>query len=314
VKRNGKGVLLIGFGGPTGPDEVRPFLREVTRGRGIPSARIEEVAHHYELVGGRSPYNEVVARQAAALRRALARDGIAVPVYVGMRNWRPAVKDALAQMARDGVSRAIGFVLAPHRSPASWDSYLESVSAAQAMLGAPAPVIDYVERWHNHPLFIEAVAAQVRRAIAQLSLAQRHAVHLIFTAHSIPQAIAARAAYAAEFEESALMVAKVLGHESWSLAYQSRSGDPREPWLEPDVAQVIGSFTDRAAVVVPIGFVCENVELLYDLDIEAAGVARAHGVTMVRASAVNDDPRFIAMMVALIRERFAGGAPQASAP
>ncbi len=308
----GKAVLLLGFGGPTGPDEVRPFLREVTRGRGIPDARIAQVAHHYELVGGRSPYNEVAARQAAALRQALARDGVKVPVHVGMRNWPPLVRQALEQMAREGVSRAVGFVLAPHRSPAGWDSYLESVSAAQAALDGRAPTIDYVGPWHNHPRFIDAVAAQVRRAMEKLAAAQRSKAHLLFTAHSIPRAMAARSTYVEEFEESASMVAAALEHQSWSLAYQSRSGDPREPWLEPDVAQALSSLEDRAAVVVPIGFACENVELLYDLDIEAAELARAHRVTMVRASAVNDDPRFIAMMAALIRARLDGGAPQAA--
>jgi ferrochelatase len=312
VNLAGKAVLLIGFGGPTSPDEVGPFLREVTRGRGIPDARIAQVAHHYELVGGRSPYNEVAARQAAALRQALARDGVKVPVYVGMRNWPPLVRQALEQMAREGVSRAVGFVLAPHRSPAGWDSYLESVSAAQAALGERTPTIDYVGPWHNHPRFIDAVAAQVRRAMEKLAAAQRSKAHLLFTAHSIPRAMAARSTYVEEFEESASMVAAALEHQSWSLAYQSRSGDPREPWLEPDVAQALSSLEDRAAVVVPIGFACENVELLYDLDIEAAELARAHRVTMVRASAVNDDPRFIAMMAAVIRARFDGGALQAA--
>jgi ferrochelatase len=301
-------VLLIGFGGPTRPAEVRPFLRAVTQGRGIPSTRIEEVAHHYELAGGRSPYNEIVARQAAALRQALARDGLDMSVHVGMRNWPPLVQEALERMAREGIRRAVGFVLAPHRCEASFERYVESVSAAQAALDASAPAVNYVRRWHNHPLFIEAVAARVRDAMQRLAPAQRSRAHLLFTAHSIPQAMAARSTYAQEFEESALMVATALGHQRWSLAYQSRSGDPREPWLEPDIEQVIARLAGSCVIVVPIGFVCENVELLYDLDIEAVERARASQITMVRAGAVDDHPLFIAMMAAVIRECLEGSA------
>jgi ferrochelatase len=304
--------LLIGFGGPASPGEVRPFLRAVARGRNIPEARLEEVAHHYELAGGYSPYNETVLRQAAALRETLARSGLRVPVHVGMRNWPPLLGEALEQLARNDVRRVVGFVLAPHRCEASFERYVASVNAARKELGERAPEVEYTGGWHDHPLFIEAVAAQVQHAMEKLPEAERAGAHLLFSAHSIPQAMAAGSTYADEFKMSASMVAAALKRTSWSLAYQSRSGDPREPWLEPKIEHAIESLAGSAVIVVPVGFVCENVELLYDLDIEIAALARSRGVTMVRARAVNDDPRFVEMMAAMISARLDGAAGPAT--
>ncbi len=301
LDNNNKAVLLIGFGGPTKPDEVRPFLETVTRGRGIPQARIEEVAHHYEAVGGRSPYNEIVMRQAKALAERLR-----CAVYVGMRNWSPFLSDTLQVMARDGVKYSVGFVLAPHRSEASFDRYVESARQAQRALGPNAPEIEYVGPWHTHPLFVESVAKQVRTAASKLSPKQRERACLIFTAHSIPCAMAEQSRYAQELHESAALVADKLGWRRWFVAYQSRSGNPYEPWLGPDVGELLASLKEDAAVVMPLGFLCENVEILYDLDIEARSIAQQAGVTMVRASAVNDDPVFIQMIAELVHEQLAG--------
>jgi ferrochelatase len=296
-------VMLIGFGGPTAPLEVRPFLDCVLQGRPLPRERYEEVVHHYELLGGRSPYNDLTMRQARALREALRRDGFDVPVVVGMRNAPPFFDDALRELAAKGARRAFGFVLAAHRCEASWDRYQSDLNAARERIGASAPQIEYAQEWHNHPQFVSAAADRVRDALARLPSANRERAELIFTAHSIPIVMAARAPYVEQIRESAAMVAAAIGTSNWRIAYQSRSGSPRDPWLKPDIKDVIRGLGGRAAAIVPIGFLCDHIEVLYDLDIEAAQVAREAGVTMVRTATVSDHPQFIQMMAALVRTR-----------
>lgn len=296
-------VILIGFGGPNAPSEVRPFLDRVLQGRPVPRERYEAVVHHYELLGGRSPYNDLTLRQAAALREALRRDGFDLPVVIGMRNTPPFFADALRELAATGARRAFGFVLAAHRCEASWDRYQSDLDAARERVGASASQIEYAPQWHNHPHFVGAAADRVRDAIALLPSANRARAELIFTAHSIPLAMAARAPYVAQIRESAGLVAAAVGSANWRLAYQSRSGSPREPWLEPDVKDILRELGGRAAIIVPIGFLCDHVEVLYDLDIEAAQIARAAGVPMVRAATVSDHPQFVAMMAALAGAR-----------
>jgi protoporphyrin/coproporphyrin ferrochelatase len=297
-------VMIIGFGGPTASDEVRPFLDRVLQGRPVPRERFEDVVHHYELLGGRSPYNDLTMRQAAALRESLRRDGIEVPVVIGMRNTRPFMDDALGELAAIGARRTFGFILAAHRCEASWDRYQSDVNAARARVGGSAPEFDYAPEWHNDPLFIIAAADRVREALGRLPERDREHAQFIFTAHSIPVTMAERAPYADQIKESATMVATAVGNPSWRIAYQSRSGSPRDPWLGPDINEVmreLGKSGDRAAVIVPIGFLCDHVEVLYDLDIEAAQIARESGVTMVRAATVSDHPQFIELMATLVR-------------
>jgi protoporphyrin/coproporphyrin ferrochelatase len=293
-------VLLIAFGGPTRPEEIRPFLENVTRGRRISPERLDEVAHHYELIGGRSPLNELTFRQAERLRRALGR----TPVYVGMRNWEPYVASTLSRMAFDGVRRAVGVILAPHANEASRERYVEAVDEGRRALGPRAPVVDYVGAWHVHPLFVEAVAEQVRAALGSLPGGAR----VVFTAHSIPVAAAERSPYTAELAATARAVAARLDDPVWELAYQSRSGSPRDPWLEPDVNATLHRLAAegvRAVAVAPIGFVCDHVEVLYDLDVEARATAARHGVAFARAATVNDHPLFVRMLAELVRERAA---------
>lgn len=296
-------VLMIGFGGPASLAEIRPFLDRVTAGRPIPRERYEEVVHHYEAIGGRSPFNEITGRQAAALRERLARGGVEIPVMLGMRNTSPWLDDALAELGRAAVRRALGFVLAAHRCEASWDRYLRNVEDARARVGPAAPAIDYLREWHAHPLFIEAAADRVADALARLEPAARARAILIFTAHSIPAAMASASPYVGQLRESAELIARRLDRREWRLAFQSRSGNPRDPWLEPDVCDVLCGIEGRAAVIAPVGFICDHVEVLYDLDVEAARVAREAGVTMVRAATVGEHPQFIEMIAALIRER-----------
>lgn len=296
-------VILIGFGGPRSAAEIRPFLDRVTAGRPIPRERYEEVVHHYEAIGGRSPFNKITERQAAALRERLAHQRVKIPVVVGMRNTPPWLDDALGELALGGVRRALGFVLAAHRCEASFDRYLRNVEEARERVGLASPVVDYLGEWHAHPLFIEAAADRVDDALARLEPAVRDRARLIFSAHSIPAAMAAASAYVEQLRESARLIAERLGMREWTLAFQSRSGSPRDPWLEPDVCDVLRGLKGQAAVVAPIGFICDHVEVLYDLDVEAARVAREAGVTMVRAATVGEHPRFIEMIAEFIRER-----------
>lgn len=296
-------VLLIAFGGPTAPDEIRPFLDNVARGRRIPAERLEEVAHHYELMpGGRSPLNELTERQASALRRVLAAAGVSLPVFVGMRNWRPFLADTLAAMAAAGHRRAVGIILSPFRSEASWERYMGDVAAARA--GVPtAPEIVFTPAWSTHPRFIEAAADSVTAALREVPAAERADAPVVFTAHSIPRAMAETSPYVDDFTAAARAVAERLGIARWSVAYQSRSGSPREPWLEPDIGSVIQQLAAkdvRHLLVMPLGFVCDHVEVLYDLDVEARALAAEHGVALHRAAAVNDHPAFVAMLADLV--------------
>jgi ferrochelatase len=296
-------VLLIAFGGPERMEDVRPFLANVLKGRPAPPERIESVVHHYELIGGRSPLNELTRRQATALEALLASAGPALPVYVGMRNWHPYLTDTLAAMRTAGVRRAIGLILAPQQNDAGWERYQRDVAEARDALGDGAPVVDFAPNWHAHPLFIDAAAARARDALAALPAERRRDLQLVFTAHSIPAAMAAVSPYEGQLRIGAALIAEQLGLREHRLAYQSRSGSPRDPWLEPDICAVVRAEAargTRALLVVPIGFVCDHVEVLYDLDIEARQIADQVGIGFTRAATVNDHPSFIRMLAALV--------------
>ena len=303
-------VLLIGFGGPTRPEEVRPFLDNVLRGRPIPEARYEEVVGHYAEVGGASPFNRLTFAQAEALRAHLARERPALPVYVGMRHWEPYVADTLAVMSKDGRRRAVGVVLAAHRSPASWEAYLAAVSEARRRLGDAAPAVDDAAAWSDHPLFIEALAERTAAALARVPEAGRASARVVFTAHSIPSGMAERSGYTASLRRTAELVAGRLELVTWSLAYTSRSGNPSDPWLEPDIGDALRALRDGGAMDVvasPIGFVSDHVEVLYDLDVAARRTAEELGIGFFRAGTAGDHPCFGRMLAAVVREVTARG-------
>jgi protoporphyrin/coproporphyrin ferrochelatase len=296
-------VLLIAFGGPTAMHEVRPFLDNVLRGRPVPPERLEEVVHHYELIGGASPITALTERQAAALCAALPAAGLDLPVYVGMRNWHPLLPDTLATMADHGVRRAVGFIMSAQQSEPGWDRYVNDVQQARAAVGARAPLVEQVDNWHDHPRFIDTVCARIEEAVTPLPRETRDNACTVFTAHSIPVAAAERGPYVSQLEHAMGLIAKQVGLPRVRLAYQSRSGNPREPWLEPDILEVVRALAaegSRTAVVVPLGFVCDHVEVLYDLDIEARALAESLGLRFVRALAPNDHPSFVRMMVEVI--------------
>ena len=315
-------VLIISFGGPQGPADIRPFLANVLRGRRVSPERVEEVAHHYELFGGVSPITEVTRRQARGLEQRLAALGHALPVYVGMRNWHPLLPDTLREMYAAGHRHAVGFIAAAQHSYSSCQQYRENVMAARDELrrGGQDVAVTYAGSWFDHPSWIAANAEHVREALARLPESPRGEARLVFTAHSIPTTMAERSRYQEQLNTSARLVAAEVGVNDWALVYQSRSGRPGDPWLEPDVCDYLRQARKdglRAAVVCPIGFVCDHIEVLYDLDREAADVCREIGLEMTRAEAVNDDPRFLDMMADVVMttiRRYERGRPLPLAP
>jgi ferrochelatase len=307
-------VLLIAFGGPTAPHEIRPFLEIVSRGRGIPAERLEEVAHHYEqMPGGRSPLAELTFAQARGLQHTLAHTGPALPVFVGMRNWQPFLHETLGEMAAKGARRALAIILSPLRTEASWDRYMQDVAEARARV-ADAPEVGFAPAWFENSRFVAAVADRASVALREVPAQARAWTPLVFTAHSVPTAMADVSPYVSDLTAAVRAVVRRLGHTRWSVAYQSRSGSPRQPWLEPDIGDVLRRLAadgERHAVVVPIGFVCDHVEVLYDLDVEARRVATGAGLELHRAAAVNDHPEFVAMLADLVRGAAAGVRPGA---
>jgi ferrochelatase len=311
-------VLVVAFGGPGGLDDVRPFLANVLRGRRVSPARVEEVAHHYERFGGVSPLTAITRRQVEGLKARLQARGLDLPVYLGMRNWHPLLSGTLEAMAQDEVKSAIGFVCAAHRSFSSCTQYRQNVLDARehiAGAGLPDVAVTYVGDWHNHDRFIEANAQHVAAALGTLPAALDTAARIVFTAHSIPTSMAGADRYRAQLAESARLVMARLGRTDWALVFQSRSGRPEDPWLEPDICSYLRAERARgleSAVICPIGFVCDHIEVLYDLDCEAAETCREIGLPMARAATVNDDPIFVEMMADVVMQtwdRYRTGRP-----
>lgn len=296
-----KAVLLVGFGGPASPAEVRPFLESVLEGIRIPQARFESVLHHYDLVGGVSPYNAVVNAQAGALKAHLFATGTPFPVRAGYRHSSPSFKDVFSEHAAAGVTDVAGFVLSALRSYSSFQKYQERVEKGRLEAGASTRV-HYTAPFHNDPLFIRAHAERVLEALAALP---GRRPFVLFSAHSIPVPAAKESGYDRQFEEIASLVGAHLAGVPWGIAYQSRSGRPEDPWLVPDVCETVrGIDRERfdTVLLVPAGFLCENVEILYDLDIEVRAAAEEKGFLYARAETVFDHPAFLELMARQVRE------------
>lgn len=286
---------MVAFGGPHKSEDIRPFLRHVLLGRPVPEERFEGVVHHYELLGGRSPITEHTERQAHGLEEELFRRGELCDVRVGMRHWSPWLKDTLAAFAEDGHEEVLAVIMAAQETEASLSRYQQAIEAARAELGR-APRVRYVTGWGLSEALIEAQACQLARALSELTLEERKDVRVLFSAHSIPAAMAAESPYVAQLEETARRVAAKVGLAEYRLVYQSRSGSPRDVWLEPDVLDALREEKARATrtvVIAPIGFVCDHVEVLYDLDIEAKQKADELGLRMVRAATLSAHPAFL---------------------
>ena len=295
-------ILFVSFGGPEGMDEVMPFLENVVRGRNVPRERLLGVAHHYEMFGGVSPINQQNRSLIAALTEELRKNGPALPIYWGNRNWHPMLADTLRQMASDGIRNALGFVTSAYNSYSSCRQYEQNIAAAQAEAGPTAPRVEKLRAFYNHPLFIEANVDQIRAALTQLGAP---AGQLVFTAHSIPEAMAAKCEYVAQLDEAGRLIANELGIQNWKLVYQSRSGSPSQPWLGPDICEHLKELHHEGVndvVIAPIGFVSDHMEVVYDLDVEARNIANELSMNMVRAATAGTHPSFVKMIRELILE------------
>lgn len=300
-------ILLLSFGGPEGPEDVLPFLRNVTAGRNVPDERLAVVAEQYAQFGGRSPINDHCRELIAAIEAELSRSNIELPVYWGNRNWHPMLTDTVASMAADGIERALVFTTSAFGSYSGCRQYREDLERARNAVGPTAPELRKLRLFYNHPGFIEPMRDRVAAALAEVPAERRGGVRVIYTTHSLPVAMAEKCAYREQLGETCRLVWEGLEHADGQLAYQSRSGPPRQPWLEPDLADLLhelakgGEVTD--VVIVPIGFLYEHMEIVYDLDVEIAELCERLGLNMVRASVVGTDPRFVTMIRELIVER-----------
>jgi ferrochelatase len=308
-------VLLLSFGGPEGPDDVVPFLENVTRGRNIPRERLEEVGTHYFSFGGVSPINAQCRELLAALRVELALHGPDLPVYWGNRNWHPFLADTLRQMADAGVRRAVAVATSAYSSYSACRQYLDDIDKARAAVGERAPIVEKLPPFYNHPGFIETMATNTRAAFARMRAAPAR-TRLVFTAHSIPTAMAATCDYEAELGEAAALVAERAAPPgcAWDLVFQSRSGPPTQAWLEPDVCDHLRLLRDAGVagvVVVPIGFVADHMEVKYDLDTQARQLADEIGLEMQRVLAVGAAPTFVAGLRDLVACHIEGRRPPA---
>jgi len=300
-------ILVVSFGGPECREDVIPFLENVLRGRNVPRERLLAVAEHYYHFGGKSPINQQTRELVSALENELAQHELPLPVYWGNRNWHPMLADTLRQMKRDGVQRGLAFVTSAFSSYSGCRQYREDIATAQNEVGRGAPEIDKLRVFFNHPGFIEASADRLRDALSDVAQNDRQNIQVVYTAHSIPVSMAETCDYVRQLEEVRKLVSACLGVANDALAYQSRSGAPGQPWLEPDILDYLRKVKAldlaSAVVLVPISFISDHMEVLYDLDMEAQQLCDSMHLPMVRAKTVGVHPKFIAMIRELIVER-----------
>lgn len=302
-------LLVVSFGGPEKAEDVLPFLENVTRGRNIPRERLAEVAENYYHLGGRSPINDQCRELIAALENEFAEHGVRMPVYWGNRNWHPFLEDTMRRMSADGVRRALVFVTSAYSSYSGCRQYREDIERARAAAGPGAPECEKLRHFFELPGFREPLAAHLRAAFEQIPAERRAGARLLFTAHSIPVAMARTSRYESQLRETAAWLAEAAGRAAWDLVWQSRSGPPHQPWLEPDICDALTTVAESGArdvVVQPIGFISDHMEVIVDLDTQARRHAESLGLNMVRAATVGTHPRFVAMIRELVEERLQG--------
>jgi ferrochelatase len=298
-------VLVVSFGGPEGMDDVMPFLDHVLEGRNVPEERKKEVAEHYARFGGVSPLNEQNRQLIAALTDEMAHSDLGLPIYWGNRNWHPFLADTMRQMVADGIRHALVFITSAYSSYSSCRQYLEDIARARLSTGVEAPQVTVLRKFYNHPGFILPNRQHLQEALEQIPTARRNGTHLAFTAHSIPLTMARASRYEAQLTETCRLVVQDDSYP-WRLVYQSRSGSPRQPWLEPDICDHLRDLAAegvRDVVIAPVGFISDHVEVLYDLDWEARNVCDDLGIHMVRAATPGTHPLFVSMVRELIAER-----------
>lgn len=300
-------LLVVSFGGPERHEDVLPFLENVLRGRNVPRERMLEVAEHYYHFGGASPINGQARELIEALHREFSEHGLRLPIFWGNRNWHPLLPGVVRQMAEQGVRRALAYVTSAFSSYSGCRQYREDIEAARGEVGSGAPVIDKLRVFYNHPGFIETLADRLRNSLDQVPAERRGSACVLFTAHSIPMAMAQTCHYEQQLVETCRLITERLGHGQARLVYQSRSGPPGQPWLEPDVRAVIRELHQaggtRDVVIAPVGFLSDHLEVLYDLDVQAKELCDSLGINMVRAGTAGTHPRFVQMIRELVEER-----------
>lgn len=299
-------LLIVSFGGPEGPEDVMPFLENVLRGKNVPRERMEEVAEHYQHFGGVSPINEQVRELISALEESFSTRGIDLPIYWGNRNWTPMLPDTVSLMKAEGITRSLAFFTSAYSCYSGCRQYRENIMQAQADAGDDAPEINKLRMFFNHPLFVEAVSDYALEALNEIPDLRRGKTKLLFTAHSIPISMSDGCNYVKQLTEASRLVAERLGAYEWELVYQSRSGPPFQPWLEPDVCDRLNGLKDEGiedVVLIPIGFLSDHMEVLFDLDIEAKEECEKLGINMRRSKSVGVHPKFVQMIGDLVLER-----------
>ena len=303
-------ILVISFGGPEGHEDVIPFLENVLRGRNVPRERMLAVSEHYYHFDGKSPINQQTRELIAALKDELAQRGPKLPVYWGNRNWHPMLADTLRQMKSDGIKRALAFVTSAYSSYSGCRQYREDIARAQAEVGEGAPQVEKLRAFFNHPGFLGATEDRLTEALAQLPADARQKVQVVYVAHSIPLSMANTSDYVKQLEEVRRLASEAVGVKNDALVYQSRSGPPGQPWLEPDILDYLREVKEKnlasAVVIAPISFISDHMEVLYDLDIEAKQLCDSLGLPMARAKTVGVHPKFISMIRELVVERTEG--------
>ncbi|MDZ4850309.1 MAG: ferrochelatase [Pirellulaceae bacterium] len=309
-------ILLVSFGGPEGPDDVMPFLENVLRGKNVPRERLLEVAGHYQSFGGISPINGQCRALIRALRAELDAHEILLPIYWGNRNWEPMLEDTLRQMMADGKQHALAFFTSMFSCYSGCRQYRENVHAAQIKVGPGAPSVDKLRMAYNHPGFIEPQAELLQMMLAKVAPERCASTPVLFCAHSIPMSMAENSRYQQQLLEACRLVAERAGHTRWELVFQSRSGSPQQPWLAPDVCDRIEQLHEAEnlsdVVLHPIGFISDHMEVIYDLDDEAAKLCEENQIRFYRVPTVGTHPRFVSMIRELIVERLSPGAPKSA--
>ncbi|MBT4694835.1 MAG: ferrochelatase [Planctomycetaceae bacterium] len=308
-------VLFVSFGGPEGPDDVIPFLENVLRGKHVPQERMLEVAEHYYKFDGVSPINSQNRALIKAVESELSQQQINLPVYWGNRNWHPMLTETFEQMQQDSVKRALVFTTSAYSSYSGCRQYRENIEAAKSTLSGNIPETDKIRVFYNHPGFVNTIVDLLNESLSAFDDAERSKATILFTAHSIPNSMADNCAYATQLNETAKLVMNQIGENPWHLVYQSRSGPPSQPWLEPDICDFIEDLAQRETpnhlAIVPIGFISDHMEVMFDLDIEAKAACEELGIKAVRVPTVGTNPQFVKMIVELIRERTEAIEPKA---
>ena len=303
-------IMVVSFGGPESMDDVMPFLENVLRGKNVPRERMLEVSEHYRHFGGVSPINEQNRELIAALKEELAAHNIDLPVYWGNRNWHPMLPDALREMKDDGVKNSLAFFTSIYSCYSGCRQYRENIAEAQAGLGEDAPEVHKLRMSFNHPLYIDASVDRVKTALAEIPTERQSQTQFVFTAHSIPMAMAEGCKYSTQLNEACRLIMEQIGDNPWKLVYQSRSGPPSQPWLEPDICDYLEELKKDSdvsdVVIMPVGFVSDHMEVLFDLDTEAKEKCEELGINMARAKTGGIHPSFISMIRELIVERTDG--------